>query len=169
MRLKSRWGVVLLILPLWPVESFGIDPHVALEQNLIQTWGVDQGLPQGIVSSVVQTSDGYIWAGTQEGFVRFDGVNFVVYDKAATEAIRSNITRALLPARDGSLYAATNGGGLIHVEGRQIHSYRMTDGLPSKTARSGLGRRKVWRAGRTTAVWCRWLPANNFPIRRSLR
>src|SRR6266545_2468111 len=133
MRLKSRWGVVLLILPLWPVESFGIDPHVALEQNLIQTWGVDQGLPQGIVSSVVQTSDGYIWAGTQEGFVRFDGVNFVVYDKAATEAIRSNITRALLPARDGSLYAATNGGGLIHVEGQQIHSYRMTDGLPSNS------------------------------------
>jgi len=133
MRLKSRWVVVLLILPLWPVESFGIDPRVALEQNLIQTWGVDQGLPQGIVSSVVQTSDGYIWAGTQEGFVRFDGVNFVVYDKAATEAIRSNITRALLPARDGSLYAATNGGGLIHVEGQQIHSYRMTDGLPSNS------------------------------------
>jgi len=131
MRIATRWIVSLLILAAWPRNSFCIDPRLSLDQDISQTWGVDQGLPQGTVYAVVQTPDGYVWAATEEGFVRFDGANFVVYDKAAAAQIRNNMTVALLPARDGSLYAATTGGGLIHVEGQRIRSYSVTDGLPS--------------------------------------
>src|SRR5712691_1244630 len=131
MKLASRWIVLLLILAVWPRESFCIDPRPTLDQDIIQTWGVDQGLPQGTVYAVAQTRDGYVWAATEEGFVRFDGATFAVYDKAEKPEIRSNMTVALLAARDGSLYAATTGGGLIHVEGERIRSYSVTDGLPS--------------------------------------
>jgi len=131
MKVANHWIALLLILPLWPSDSFCIDPRLSLDQNIVQTWGVDQGLPQGTVYAVTQTADGYVWAATQEGFVRFDGSNFVVFDKAATPAIRNNNTLALLAARDGSLYAATNGGGLVRVEGDRSRSYSVTDGLPS--------------------------------------
>ncbi|MFZ2491475.1 MAG: EAL domain-containing protein [Thermoanaerobaculia bacterium] len=71
-----------------------------------------------------------------EGFVRFDGAEFVVYDKASVPAVRNNMILALLAAHDGSLYAATSGGGLVHVAGRQTRSFGLADGLPSLTVSS---------------------------------
>jgi len=131
MKATSRWILCLLVLALTPRQSFCIDPRITLDQNIIQTWGIDQGLPQGTVSSVVQTADGYVWAATQEGFVRFDGSNFTVYDKAAAAEIRNSTTKALLAARDGSLYAGTR-GGLVRIEGQHIRSFGTNDGLPSE-------------------------------------
>lgn len=146
MRFESRWIVLPLLLALSAGKSFGIDPVLSLDQNIVRTWGVDQGLPQGTVYALAQTAEGYVWAATQEGFARFDGTSFVVYDKAAAAEIRNNMVLALLPARDGSLYAATNGGGLVHVEGRRIRSYGVNDGLPSNavTALYQSGDGTIW-------------------------
>lgn len=128
----ARFGVaLLLVLPIWAHRAYGIDPSVNLGQNVIRTWGVDQGLPQGTVYALTQTADGFVWAATWEGFVRFDGTEFTVFDKATTAQIRNNLTVALLSARDGSLYAATKGGGVVRIEGRNIRSYGVADGLPS--------------------------------------
>ncbi|PYQ52046.1 MAG: hypothetical protein DMF59_06080 [Acidobacteria bacterium] len=131
MRFATRWILSVVILAAYPRNGFCIDPHLALDQDIVQTWGVDQGLPQGTVYAVAQTPEGYVWAATEEGFVRFDGSSFVVYDKAAYAEIRNNMTVALLPARDGSLYAATTGGGLVHVDGDRVQSFNVTNGLPS--------------------------------------
>src|ERR1700738_5356868 len=131
MRLTTRWVLLLLVLGVCATSAFGVDPTLSLEQNVIRTWGVDQGLPQGTVYSLAQTADGYVWAATQEGFVRFDGTEFITFDKASTPQIHNNMTLSLLSARDGSLYAASNGGGVIHVQGRRIRSYEVADGLPS--------------------------------------
>src|SRR6266567_409115 len=131
----TRIGTVLLLaLPVWTVSALAVDPALSLDQNVVRTWGVDQGLPQGTVYALAQTTDGYVWAATQEGFVRFDGTEFVTYDKASTPLIHNNMTLALLSARDGSLYAATNGGGLVHVQGRRIRSSEIADGMPSDAA-----------------------------------
>ncbi|HLQ46389.1 MAG TPA: two-component regulator propeller domain-containing protein, partial [Planctomycetaceae bacterium] len=44
------------------------------------------------------------------------------------------MTLALMSARDGSLYAATNGGGLVQLQGGKIRSYEVADGMPSDAA-----------------------------------
>ena len=129
--MTTRRAILLLVLGIWANSAFGVDPKLLLDQNVIRTWGVDQGLPQGTVYALAQTPDGYVWAATQEGFVRFDGTEFITYDKASYTEIHNNMTYALLTARDGSLYAATNGGGLVRVDGRQIQSYETNDGLPT--------------------------------------
>ncbi len=121
---------------MWTGTALAIDPGLSLDQNVVRTWGVDEGLPQGTVYALTQTADGYVWAATQEGFVRFDGTDFVVYDRAASPQIHNNMTLALLSARDGSLYAATNGGGLVHIQGRNVRSYGVTEGLPSDAVTS---------------------------------
>src|SRR5207247_10597311 len=79
-------------------------------------------------------ADVYVWAATQEGFVRFDGTEFFTYDKAAVPQIHNNMTLGLLSARDGSLYAATNGGGVVQLQGHRIRSYEVADGMPSDAA-----------------------------------
>ena len=132
--MKTRRIIALVIVALCSFSAFAIEPRVSFEQNVIQTWGVDQGLPQATVVSVTQTPDGYVWAATQEGFVRFDGSSFSVYDKTVSTEIHNNMTQALLSARDGSLYAAMNGGGVVQVSRDHIRAYTMADGLPSNTA-----------------------------------
>src|SRR5512138_2228209 len=123
MKYARLGAVLLLVLPVWAHRAYGIDPAVNVGQNIVRTWSVDQGLPQGTVYALTQSADGYVWAATQEGFVRFDGTDFVVYDKAAAAQIHNNWTLALVAARDGSVYAATNGGGVIRIDGRRITSY----------------------------------------------
>ena len=146
MKVTNRWALLLLVLPVWTNSAFGIDPSLSLDQNVVRTWGVDQGLPQGTVYALSQTADGYVWAATQEGFVRFDGADFVTYDKATTPQIHNNMTLALLSARDGSLYAATNGGGLVHLEGRRVNSFGVAEGLPNDgaTALYESGNGTIW-------------------------
>lgn len=146
MKSAHRATALILVLLGWSSSVFAIDPALSLDQNVVRTWGVDQGLPQGTVYGLAQTADGYVWAATQEGFVRFDGTEFITYDKAAVQQIHNNMTLGLLSVRDGSLYAGTNGGGLVHIEGRNVQSFGVADGLPSDsvTALYESGNGTVW-------------------------
>jgi ligand-binding sensor domain-containing protein/signal transduction histidine kinase len=40
-------------------------------------WGLEQGLSSGRIQAIAQTRDGYLWIGTVEGLLRFDGTRFV--------------------------------------------------------------------------------------------
>jgi ligand-binding sensor domain-containing protein len=62
----------------------GLDPQKRLTQYILEVWREDQGLPQNAVQTILQTRDGYLWFGSQEGVVRFDGVRFTVFDKQHT-------------------------------------------------------------------------------------
>src|SRR5712691_9973863 len=46
----------------------------------INIWQVEDGLPDSSVTSIAQTPDGYLWFGTFNGLVRFDGVRFQKFD-----------------------------------------------------------------------------------------
>ena len=49
-----------------------------------------EGLPQSSVISVIQTRDGYLWLGTLNGLVRFDGNHFTVFDENNTPGLNSD-------------------------------------------------------------------------------
>ena len=56
----------------------------------------EQGLPQNTVQAVLRGRDGYLWVGTQEGLVRFDGARFTTYDRtqhARAEAQLDHLAR----------------------------------------------------------------------------
>ena len=44
-------------------------------------WTQQQGLPQDTIRAITQTADGYLWLGTDEGLARFDGYEFVVFNR----------------------------------------------------------------------------------------
>lgn len=103
--------------------ALGLDPHKPISQYLHKVWHSDDGLPQNSIQIMVQTKDGYIWIGTQEGLVRFNGLEFKVFDKATTDAIRHNDVRALYQDRDGALWIGTFGGGLVRYQKGQFTKY----------------------------------------------
>lgn len=91
----------------------GLEPGKRLSQYGLDVWQQEQGLPQNTVQAVLRGRDGYLWLGTQEGLVRFDGARFTTYDRRNTPELKHNSILALAQAPDGTLWAGTNGGGIL--------------------------------------------------------
>ena len=90
--------------------------------------GVAAGLPSSFVYSVVQDHDGFLWIGTQDGLVRYDGVEFRSYrhDPADPDSLPTNDVSTLLVDRDGRLWCGGEGTGLNRLEpdGRRFRHWR---------------------------------------------
>src|SRR5262249_31862217 len=71
-----RTGCLLACLAGFAGPAGAFEPHRAMSQYVYESWGPERGFPRGPVYAISQSSDGYLWIGTQDGLVRFDGVNF---------------------------------------------------------------------------------------------
>ncbi|HLP48873.1 MAG TPA: two-component regulator propeller domain-containing protein, partial [Candidatus Kapabacteria bacterium] len=129
--------LTVLTIALMPGFGFPLDPGKQITQYIHDAWGIEQGLPQNSVSSVIQTGDGYLWLGTEEGLVRFDGSHFNVYDQGSDKNILSNWIRALYEDHEGNLWIGTYGGGLscLNKKGK-FKTYTTADGLSNNTVLS---------------------------------
>ena len=103
-----------------------------ISQFVLDEWNSDNGLPQNSVTAITQTQDGYLWLGTEEGLVRFDGVKFTVFDKSNTEAFQADGITTLAETDDGKLWVGTRGGGLLKYEHNSFTSYSDKEGIPAK-------------------------------------
>lgn len=94
---------------------FGIDPNRGLSQYIHDQWGSSKGFPAGQVYAITQTSDGYLWIGTEKGLVRFDGLNFRLFQHANTPLLPVGPVLGLVADAEGGLW--------IHLGGSRILRY----------------------------------------------
>jgi len=85
-----KTAVILTCLALH--AAWALDPHKSLTQYSHKVWTQQDGLPQDTIRSVTQTSDGYLWIGTDEGLARFDGYEFTTFDKPHGDLPSNSIT-----------------------------------------------------------------------------
>ena len=132
--LTALYFIFVLAIGLTLDIGFALDPNKQITQYIFDTWGIEQGLPQNSISTIIQTNNGYLWLGTEEGLVRFDGIHFSVYDKRNNAQILSNWIRALYEDRNGNLWFGIHDGGLscLTKEGKFI-TYTTVDGLSNNT------------------------------------
>src|SRR5262245_31850831 len=116
--------------------SGGARPAALASAYSIDVWKAENGLPQNSVQAIVQTRDGYLWLGTQEGLVRFDGVQFTIFDAGNTKTLKSSYIRALCEDPAGSLWIGTDGGGLSRFRDGVFTGYTTADGLSHNTVSS---------------------------------
>jgi ligand-binding sensor domain-containing protein/signal transduction histidine kinase len=96
-----------------------------------RTWQREHGLPAGNrVFSILQTRDGYLWVGTQQGLARFDGQNFTVFDRLNTPALASDDCRTLAEDLEGNLWIGTT-SALIRKSGSEFTSLASKLGVHS--------------------------------------
>ena len=82
---------------------------------LVDVWAAEDGLPDSSVTAIAQTPDGYLWIGTYNGLVRFDGVRFVTFDPANTPALGHARVQALSVDNEGTLWINTFDGSLTSL------------------------------------------------------
>ena len=75
---RWQWAAAVLAC-LWPVHTaFALHPSVEISQFVHDRWTAENGLLGGSIYAICQSSDGYLWIGTERGLVRFDGSHFTL-------------------------------------------------------------------------------------------
>jgi signal transduction histidine kinase/ligand-binding sensor domain-containing protein len=131
---------VLLALSCVPARA--LDPHTALAHYGYQSWQTDSGLPQNTVHAIVQGPDGYFWIATEGGLVRFDGMEFTVFNHANTRALPSDLIDGLTEDSTGALWISTS-GGLAVLRSGKLADFGPEHGVPAT---------QIWRTWRDTAA-----------------
>lgn len=88
----------------------------------VDVWETDDGLPQGAVLTMVQTREGYLWLGTLSGLVRFDGLQFEVFDESNTPGLQSGWVVCLFEDAQGRVWLGTETAGVGVIEDGQVHT-----------------------------------------------
>jgi len=106
--LRTHWlfrgALAALALVYLAACVHALDPRRMASQYMQENWGSERGFPGGKVSAIAQTSDGYLWIGTDKGLVRFDGLNFRVFSQAIPMSMPIGPVQALLTDSEGNLW-----------------------------------------------------------------
>ncbi len=134
---SAAWlAAAALFLTLVSPLAHALDPSRAVTQYVHDVWTTSVGLPQNSVTTLLQTRDGYLWFGTQEGLVRFDGLRFSVFDRENTRAMRGAWIWTLAEGADGTLWIGTHDGGLMSYSRGRFEVYARDRGLPNEVVNS---------------------------------
>ncbi|MEP6663116.1 MAG: two-component regulator propeller domain-containing protein, partial [Verrucomicrobiota bacterium] len=88
----------------------------------VDVWGTEEGLPQNSVISMIQTRDGYLWFGTLNGFVRFDGERFTLFDESNTPGLNSSRIVKLFEDSQKNLWIGTETAGAAQIKNGRVTS-----------------------------------------------
>jgi signal transduction histidine kinase/ligand-binding sensor domain-containing protein len=114
---------------LWTQPRTPPRPVDIASDYIVDHWLSEDGLPQNSINAIQQTRDGYLWLTTYDGLVRFNGVEFKVFNGGTVPEMKSNRTLALCEDRNGTLWIGTERGGLLSYREGVFRSYTSKDGL----------------------------------------
>jgi signal transduction histidine kinase/ligand-binding sensor domain-containing protein len=105
-------------------------------------WSTANGLPQNTPNDFLQGAEGELWIATFGGLLRFDGLEFKVFDLDALPGLPSNRITALAGDGGDGLWLATQTAYLVHFVGGRVTEARhapddVTDILSLVHARDG--------------------------------
>jgi signal transduction histidine kinase/ligand-binding sensor domain-containing protein len=108
------------------VATAGADDAPAIRYALA-AWSNEQS---GDVFAIAQDLDGYLWLGTPDGPVRFDGTRFQPWAKSSGNAPPARTVTALAGSSQGGVWVS-GGGEVARIHRGGITRYSAADGAPS--------------------------------------
>lgn len=111
-RIAACSGALALALSATPALSVGA-PHDAVRASFRRP-PLPEDVPARLTAALAEDRDGFLWMGTQDGLVRFDGYEYQVFrsDPDDPATLSGSCVRALAATRDGRLWVGTFAGGL---------------------------------------------------------
>ena len=104
-------GVVCLFC-----DANALDPHRMVSQYVREQWTTERGFPGGVVRAIAQTANGYLWIGTDNGLIRFDGFNFQIVSLTPSSPLSDGPVLGLATDADGNL--------LVRLQGQVLRQNR---------------------------------------------
>ena len=98
------WICSFLLGWLAPTPAYGLDPARALHQYRCTNWSRQNGLTVSSINAVVQSGDGYLWLGTQQGLVRFNGHAFTSFPVPHSTMFLSQNISSLSASKRGGVW-----------------------------------------------------------------
>ncbi len=99
----------LIILFLLIVSCFNTNGQSFRFRN----YDSNMGLPQNFVYCVEQGSDGFLWIGTGEGLVKYDGIKFQTL--STRDSLADDFITSLFLASNGNIWAGHNNGHITII------------------------------------------------------
>lgn len=100
-------------------------PAPAREPYIASSWTHKDGLPSTLIYAIAQTRNGYLWLGTSDGLVRFDGITFVHQRLISTPDLLVGAVTALAATKDGALWIGSASGLITRMSGSSLQKYRL--------------------------------------------
>jgi ligand-binding sensor domain-containing protein/serine phosphatase RsbU (regulator of sigma subunit) len=100
-----------------------LPPSQPLSRYVLNRWHKDTGLPTNSLNGLIQSSDGYIWATSYSGIIRFDGSRFTLFDKDNLSLLSTNPTELLFERKDKSLLISTETSGVLQYNHTTFNSF----------------------------------------------
>src|SRR5262245_51044212 len=123
-------ALALATVSLVPIGASATDLHSVLVDCTLTSWNQKDGLPTSTVWALAQDHEGYLWLGTDVGPIRFDGARFVPWETIGATALPKAPVRALLAARDGSIWFGFGArGGVSRLRSGELHHWSVEDGI----------------------------------------
>ena len=109
-----------------------LSAETPLPDYVLSAWATEKGLPPGDVFAVAQDIDGYLWLGTPNGLIRFDGSRFTPWTALSPDnALPSGPVHAIVGSTDGSLWVGIGGGaGVVRIHQGKVFQHTKSDGAP---------------------------------------
>ncbi len=118
---------------LWLGASVGICSSPEISQYIHDAWGPEKGYPGGAVNAICQSSDGYLWIGTEQGLVRFDGSTFTLIQRPLPELPPLGSVRGLATDAEGNLWIQPEGPGVFFYRNGHFEDATTALGLQEST------------------------------------
>ncbi len=110
----------------------GIRDDSFMDDLVRKNWDTADGLPGMTITTLMQDQKGYVWIGTYDGLVRFDGVEFTTYSRTTDETYDFASVRSLLQDSKGSLWVGHNDEGVTRITADgEVSKLTIDDGLPN--------------------------------------
>src|SRR5580693_547966 len=126
--------VSTLLLGCLAGQALALDPTQSVGSYLRTHFAKEDGLPSSIVNVILQTRNGFLWVGTGEGLVRFDGRHFTAVE-FSTRTPTEGLSQALAEGPDGDLWAGTN-TGVLRIPSTALDQFGR---LPATAYHAGAG------------------------------
>ncbi len=85
---------------------------------------------QDTATALLESREGFLWLGTREGLVRFDGATFEPFSRLNLPGFTHNEIQCLAETADGALWIGTAEPGLYRFQKGAIQALGQADGLP---------------------------------------
>ncbi len=108
-------------------NKIGIDPDKPLNSLSMDQWTGRDGLISNNLTSVAQSSSKFIWITTFNGILRFDGLNFKLFDKRNLPSLSSNAFYSSFEDSKGNLWFASQSSGIIKYRDNKFSQISIAD------------------------------------------